>query len=205
MVDLTRFIQYDADEDYMYVGFHSGYRGIKGDSGVIYVTFYNANKGFMETVTGFQYRKIQIPAGAKYARVTLAGSDFPSEKNDIGIYAMHTPEYIEFKNLDFYDTRTTDFAPTACNNVLIDCCTYTRCGNSITPSSVDFEDGWEECQDIYYRNNTVFQNAEYTTATVIDNTGLNHVYENCKGHFIVVRSRLYGGVIKNCNDANTAV
>lgn len=205
MVDLTRFIQYDADEDYMYVGFHSGYRGIKGDSGVIYVTFFNANKGFMETVTGFQYRKIQIPAGAKYARVTLAGSDFPSEKNDIGIYAMHTPEYIEFKNLDFYDTRTTDFAPTACNNVLIDGCTYTRCGNSITPSSVDFEDGWEECQDIYYRNNTVFQNAEYTTATVIDNTGLNHVYENCKGHFIVVRSRLYGGVIKNCNDANTAV
>ncbi len=207
MMDLTKIINYEEDNDYMYVGHHHGYRGIKGDSGVIYVSFYDSDKNFMETVTGYQYRKMLIPEGAKYARVTLLGNNFSGDNFDTNIlvYAMRMPEYLEISDIDFYDTRTTALAPTACNNMLIENVTYTRCGNSITPCPVDFEDGWEECQDVYYRNNEVIENAERTTATIVDNSGLNHVYENCKNHKLFIRARLVGGIVHDWNDSGSTI
>lgn len=207
MMDLTKIINYEEDNDYMYVGHHHGYRGIKGDSGVIYVSFYDSDKNFMETVTGYQYRKMLIPEGAKYARVTLLGNNFSGDNFDTNIlvYAMRMPEYLEISDIDFYDTRTTALAPTACNNMLIENVTYTRCGNSITPCPVDFEDGWEECQDVYYRNNEVIEKGERTTATVVDNSGLNHVYENCKNHNLFIRARLVGGIVHDLNDSGSTI
>ena len=89
-------------------------------------------------------------------------------------------------------------APSTCSNLLIENVTYTRCGNSITPCSVDFEDGWQECQDVYYRNNTDYERPG--TATVIDNTGFNHVYENLKGHVLVIRRSNMGCVVRNIDD-----
>lgn len=207
MIDLTSVINYEADSDYMYVGFHAGYRGIKGESGTVYVSFYDSNQNFMETVTGFQYRKMAIPSGAKYARVTLLGTDYPGfeNKNYLTIHGLKTCEYDEISNISFYDTRTTCMAPTAVQGLLIENCKYTRCGNSVTPCPVDFEDGWDECQDVYYRNNEVIENAENTTTTVVDCAGFNHVYENCINHRITTRSRLYGACIRNCNGAGTSI
>ena len=202
-MDLTKIIDWDPNEDYMYVGHGEGYRGIKGNSSVVYVHFYDENKNFLETVTGYQFRKMKIVDGAKYARVTLLGN-FPSTyySDSISIFAKHLGDYYEIKDIDFVDTRTTAMAPSACNNLLIEGCTYTRAGNSITPCAVDFEDGWEECQDVYYRNNKVL--VESGTATVIDCAGFNHVYENLEGHRLVgVRDRVLGGVFRNVNDTKT--
>ena len=152
MMDLTKIIDWDPDEDYMYVGHGEGYRGIKGNSAVVYVHFYDENQNFLETVTGYQFRKIKI---------------------------------------------------VACNNLLIEGCTYTRAGNSITPCAVDFEDGWEECQDVYYRNNKVLEKSG--TATVIDDAGYNHIYENLEGHHTIVRDRVLGGVVRNINDTGCSL
>ena len=200
-MDLTDIINWDQDEDYMYVGHGEGYRGIKGDSAVVYVHFYDEDRNFLETVTGYQFRKVQIVDGARYARVTLLGN-FPLSES-ISIFTKHLGDYYEIKDIDFVDTRTTALAPTSCNNLLIDECTYTRAGNSITPCAVDFEDGWEECQDVYYRNNKVLE--ESGTATVVDNAGYNHVYEYLEGHQTIVRSRVLGAVYRNVTDGTSTL
>ena len=51
---------------------------------------------------------------------------------------------------------------------------------------------------MYYRNNKVLEASG--TATVIDNTGYNHVYENLEGHRMVVRRGVLGGVFRNYTD-----
>jgi len=205
MMDLTKYIDWNPNEDYMYVGHFLGVRGILGESEIVYVSFYDKDSKFMSTVTAYQYRKILIPEGAKYARITVAGSGFPYADNSdtLFIYAQNMTEYNEITNIDFYDTRTCALVPTSCNNLLIENNTYTRCGNSVTTLAVDFEDGWEECQDIYYRNNTVLEEAG--TGTIVDCAGMNHVYENNIGHSIEIRNRLVGGVVRNTNDPTSSV
>ncbi len=188
--------------NYMYVGHPEGRRGIKGDSGVIYVSFYDANHNFLETVTGFQFRKIQIPSGAKYCRVTFHGNEFPYSEyiNSVSVYSKHFGDYNSFTDIDFEDTRTTSLAPTSCNHLLIENCTYTRCGSSITKLPVDFEDGWQECQDVFYRNNHFQERTSGNTGAVVDVAGLNHVFENCSDHTIFMRDMVIGGVVKDHTD-----
>ena len=203
-MDLTKIIEWDKDEDYMYVGHGEGYRGVKGNSAIVYVSFYDENKNFLETVTGYQFRKMKIVDGAKYARVTLLGN-FPSSyaADSISIFGKHLGDYYEIKNIDYVDTRTTAMAPSACNNLLIEGCTYTRAGNSITPCAIDLEDGWEECQDVYYRNNKVL--VDSGTATLIDDAGYNHVYENLEGHRTIIRDRVLGAVYRNVVDGKSSL
>lgn len=193
MVDLTKI---KAWSKYVSVGNGEGYRGTKGNSGIIYVHFYDKDKKYMHTVTGYQYRKIRIPEDAVYGRVTMLGE--LTLDHNVSFHAKHLGDYLEISNIDFIDTRTTALAPSACNNLLIENVTYTRAGNSITPCAVDFEDGWQECQDVYYRNNKVLVSSG--TATVIDNTGYNHVYENLEGHRMIVRRGVLGGVFRNYTD-----
>ena len=198
MINLT---QMKAWSDYVSVGQGEGYRGIKGDSGVIYVHFYDEDQKYLETVTGYQFRKIRIPEKAKYGRVTMLGN-LTVEQN-VSFHSKHLGDYLEISNIDFVDTRTTAMAPSACNNLLIENCTYTRAGSSITPCAVDFEDGWQECQDVYYLNNKVLVSSG--SATVIDNTGYNHVYEGIEGHRMVIRTGVLGGVIRNVQDETTTI
>lgn len=193
MIDLTKMKVWSS---YVSVGQGEGYRGIKGNSAVIYVHFYDENEKYLETVTGFQFRKIRIPEKAKYGRVTMLGT--LTKEDNVSFHCKHLGDYLEISNIDFIDTRTTAMAPSACNNLLIENCTYTRAGNSITPCAVDFEDGWQECQDVYYLNNKVLESSG--TATVIDNTGFNHVYEGIEGHRMVMRRGVLGGVIRNVQD-----
>ena len=203
-MDLTKIIKWDKNEDYMYVGHGEGYRGVKGNSAIVYVSFYDENKNFLETVTGYQFRKMKIVDGAKYARVTLLGN-FPYSyaSDSISIFGKHLGDYYEIKNVDYVDTRTTAMAPSACNNLLIEGCTYTRAGNSITPCAIDLEDGWEECQDVYYRNNKVL--VDSGTATLIDDAGYNHVYENLEGHRTIIRDRVLGAVYRNVVDGKSSL
>jgi len=206
MMDLQGIIDWDTNEDYLFVGHKGGYKGLRSEAQIYYISFYDANKNFLETVTGFQYRKMAIPQGARYAKVTFLAEEFPDTGYDgINIYVTHLGDYHEISNIKFENTRTCALAPTSCNNILIENVTYTNCADSITPVPVDFEDGWEECQDLYYRNNTVISKAEHTTGTVVDNAGFNHVYENCTNHQIGINGRLIGAVIRNMNDRATTL
>ncbi len=191
-------------KNYVYIAQPWGYRGIQGDSPIVYASFYDANKKFITSVTAYQFRKIQIPEGAKYVRATLAG-DIAGAGQTLFVYGRHIGDYYTIRDVDFYDTRTTALVASCCNNLLVENCSYTRCGCSITPVAVDFEDGAQECQDVYYRNNTLVENSPTTTATLIDCFGYNHVYENCKSHFIEIRKRVVGAVVRNMNDEGTSL
>ncbi len=212
-MDLSKLIARNASEselymgeNYMYVGHPQGYRGIYGDSAIVYVSFYDANKKYLETVTGYQYRKMQIPNGAKYARVTLLGTSFTERDNSnpdtwggtVSIYGKHFGDYFEFTDIDFVDTRTCALAPANCNNLLVEGCTYTRCGNSITPAAVDFEDGAQECQDVYYLNNEV--KVASGTMSLIDNYGFNHIFIGNKNHSYEIRNRVVGALVTGIAD-----
>ncbi len=206
MMDLTPVLNVDEADRYMYVGHPGGYKGQLGDSPVVYVSFYDANRKFLETVTGYQFRKMKIVDKAKFARVTLLGTQFPYTDlvQSIHIYAQQNTDYFEINNIHFIDTRTTALAPTAVTNLLVHNCKYTRCGTSITPCEVDFEDGQEECQDVYYMNNQVLEKAATNTCTLVDNIGYNHVFDGNKNHRTEIRNRVIGAVVRNVNDGCSA-
>lgn len=201
MIDLEKIMAWDAFDGYIYVAHLLGYKGIQGDSPIEYISFYDENEKYIETVVGYQYRKIKVPKGAKYLRATFLGDiETSGYEHTITVYTEHLGEYTSYQNIDFCDTRTTALVASCGSNILIENCTFTRCGSSITPVAVDFEEGGEECQDLYYRNNRVLENDKTTTGTVVDCAGYNHVYENNTGHLIEIRNRVSGGVIRNTKD-----
>ena len=197
LADLSKMIPHE----YIRVGNAFGYKGLRGESPVIFVNYYDENQEYMKTETGFQFRRMKIPDGAKYASVTFKSEAEMTYDDNVYIYCRDIGAYLEVSDVDFYDTRTTAIA-TGGENILIENVTYTRCGNSITPAPVDFEDPAEETQDIYYRNNINYGGG---VATVIDNRGFNHVYENLTNHYIMIRGGVYGGVVRNIDDPTSRI
>lgn len=204
MIDLEPIMAWDEFDGYIYVAHLLGYKGIQGDSPIEYISFYDEDEKYIDTIVGYQYRKIRVPSGARFLRATFLGQiETTGYEHTITVYTQHLGDYISYQNIDFYDTRTTALVASCGSNILIENCTYTRCGCSITPVAVDFEEGGEECQDLYYRNNRVIENAETTTGTVVDCAGYNHVYENNVGHDIEIRNRVMGGVLRATNDVSS--
>ena len=191
MVELSEITKRDK---YVRVGQEAGYSLVQADSAIIYVHFYDQDQNYIKTEKGYQLRKMLIPENAVYGRVTFLGKP----EGLISFYQKRPGEYYEIKNVDFIDTRTTAIAPDSCENVLIENCTFTRCGNSITPAAVDFEDGYCEMQDIYYKNNKVIE--AVGTATVIDCGGYNHVYEDNQNHTIAVGLNAMGVAITSSGE-----
>ncbi|MCQ2534843.1 MAG: Ig-like domain-containing protein [Clostridia bacterium] len=205
-MDLSEWRKNDQLDKYMYVGHPDGLRGVWSDSVIVYVSFYGANKNYLETVTAMQFRKILVPDNAQYCRVTVLGTNIDTGYNgecNLAIYDHHLGDYCEVKNCNFIDTRACAMAPAVACHILIEGCTFTRCGNSITAIAVDFEDGGEECMDVFYRNNTVLESAG--NGTVISNRGFNHIFENCTNHSFEFRHGVYGLTVRNMTDPRTSV
>ena len=169
-IDLNKFTL-----NYITVGRYLGYRGVRGKSLIVYYNFYDENYNFIKMIVGYQYRKTRIPSIAKYIRVSFYG-DLSTDTN-VSMFYFELGTNLEIKNIDFEDTRTCAIATTTSSGLLIDNVTFTRCGYSITPCPVDFEDGWQDCQDIYFMNSKRIGD-RVGTADIIDNAGYNHIYEN---------------------------
>ena len=69
-------------------------------------------------------------------------------------------------------------------------CDFTRSGQSITASEIDFEDGWEACQDVFILNCKELEPAG--SGDIITQTGLNHVYENNENLRFSIGYRVHG-------------
>ena len=176
------------------VGRYLGYRGVIGKSLIIYFNYYDKDKNYIETTVGYQYRRTKIPNEAIYVRVSLMAelSSVGTVNifyNDLGINHI-------IKNIEFEETRTTAIAISVASNLLIDNCSFTNCGYSITPCSVDFEDVWQECQDIYFMNCRRIGN-RVGTEDIIDNCGFNHIYMNNNNICFTIRYSVLGVVSKN--------
>lgn len=195
-IDLNKFTM-----NYITVGRYLGYRGVRGNSLVVYYNFYDENYNFIKMIVGYQYRKTRIPSIAKYVRVSFYG-DLSTDTN-VSMFYFELGTNLEIKNIDFEDTRTCAIATTSSNGLLIDNVTFTRCGYSITPCPVDFEDGWQDCQDIYFMNSKRVGD-RVGTADIIDNAGYNHVYENNDNIGYSIKYSVVGLVIRNNNNMFTS-
>lgn len=175
----------------------SGYSWMKGLSNYVYYHFYDEDGDFVTTICTQQYRPIMIPYGCRYVRASIKGYR-TIEEEGLTFFWKEQGTNLEFKNNTFQDCRTTCFANTCSRGILIEGNTYESCGRKITPSSVDFEDGWQQCIDIYYRKNELI-GEQLGSCTVIAVDGVNHVYEDNINHTIYAKSG-NGFVIRNCNN-----
>ena len=195
-IDLNKFTM-----NYITVGKYLGYRGVRGNSLIVYYNFYDENYNFIKMIVGYQYRKSRIPSISKYVRVSFYG-DLSTDTN-VSMFYFELGTNIEIKNIDFEDTRTCAIATTTSSGLLINNVSFTRCGYSITPCPVDFEDGWQDCQDIYFMNSKRIGD-RVGTADIIDNAGYNHVYENNDNIGYSIRYSVVGLVIRNNNSMFTS-
>ena len=178
---------------YLMFGNNGGYAYMRGISQEVYFHFYNEDMEFVTSICTMQYRVCRIPYGCRYVRVTIHSSE-----DHLGggyIYYSETGSNIAYKNIAYENCRTTALAPTTSRGLLIEGCSYKNCGRKITPSSLDFEDGWQQSMDVYYRNNTLVSNNAGSTATVITVAGVNHVYENNINHTVTGDSTIGNGNI----------
>ena len=61
---------------------------------------------------------------------------------------------------------------------------------------IDLEDGWEQMQDIFIRGCEIIEKSG--VGGVIDNAGINHVFENNINFNHLLRYRLTGITVRNC-------
>ena len=167
--------------------------------------FYDENQTFIESITTYQFTRCRIPENSKYFRIT-----FRATSNDIGslnAHHMKVTRYFTIKDCEWIDNRTCA-APAQCQFYIHDNCKFTRSGQSgpgitITPCEIDLEDGWEQMQDIFVRGCEIIESSG--TGGIIDNAGINHVFENNINFNHLLRFRLTGITVRNCTGGSVGL
>lgn len=172
--------------------------GLKGLYWEVEFHFYDENKKFIKTIKSYQYTRCRIPEGAKYVRVTLRGDS--SQVSGASLHHMRTSRYFECNDCHWEDNRTC-CAIAQFQHYALNRCTFARSGQSITPCEIDLEDGWEQQQDLFMNNCETIEASG--TAGLIDNSGLNHVIDNCKNIRCTIRYRVRGFIMRNCTGNST--
>ena len=187
----------DWKSQYINFGETGGYSYFRGISQTVYYHFYNERKEFVTSIPSMQYRPIRIPEGCRYVRATILSKASDMEGGMFFMDEQGTNNAI--KNNEYSNCRTTVIAPTRSRGLLIEGNSYNECGQKITPSALDFEDGWQQSMDVYYRQNNLISGSK-SSATVITVAGVNHVYEgniNHKEKNIALKVYTTGCVVRN--------
>lgn len=192
--DLSKYSEVDTLRTGKYLGYQFS---LDGDEWTVNYSFYDKDKKYIKTIIGHQYRSFVKPKNAIYMRATYT-SDNIEKLKDIQVYHMYTPINSVIRNIDFENTRTCALNPNQGNNILIENCTFTRCGTNITPAAIDFEDGWNLMQDYCVRRNEVID--PVGTADIIVVGGMNLQFENNKNFRFSNRGCTPGTVIRNNQD-----
>lgn len=171
-----------------------GYQGIGTDTFNILCHFYDENYRYIKTTDGYQYRRIQVPENSKYIRVTLLCDDCPE---DLTINSFLLPVNCQFKNIDFTNCRCVGLANGAMNNMLIENCSFSHCGETLAKCALDAEDGWDLMQDITFRNLNFYDNENNDFLTC---GGHNFIIENMKAGKMHFWERTNSYVVRNCKN-----
>ena len=123
--------------------------GLKGYYWNMWFHFYDNEDNFIESINVYQYTRCRIPDNAKKFRCTIIANS--SELSSVSLHHMHSARYCTIKNCHWIDNRTCS-APSQVQFWRYLNCDFTRSGQSITPSDIDFEDGWEQMQDVMIKN-----------------------------------------------------
>ena len=178
--DLSKVI---GTSKYIQISKYLGYQGRIGNSWNLIVHFYDENKKLIESVDGYQYRRIKLPVNAKFLRVTLLNAKgiTNEDASNLTVVYFKVPTNSIVKNVLIDNARCVGMAPSQMNNLLFTDMEFTRNGQTGAFSAMDAEDGWDQMQDITFRNLDFHDNHRNDFLT-------------CAGHNFIVENMIRGNL-----------
>ena len=181
---------------YLTVSKYLGYQGNDCGTWNIICHFFDKDKNFIESINGYQYRKVKVPENAQYLKITILNEAYPT---DLSIQLFAIPLNCSFKNIKFENCRAVGMAQGAMNNMLVENCEFTNCGQKLASCAYDAEDGWDQMQDVTFRKLNFHDNPHNDFLTC---AGHNFIIENLINGNLYIWERSNSYVIRNNNNIN---
>ena len=190
------FISIDGYDEigYLSVGRYLGYQGNPCNTWNMIAHFYDGEQNYISSVDSYFYRRIGVPDGAKYMKVTILEESYPT---DLSVQYFRVPTHCAFKDVKFENNRCVGLAQSAMKDMLVENCEFTKCGQSSARCAYDAEDGWDMMQDVTFRYLNFYNNPNNDFLTC---AGHNFVIENMKGGKIYFWERTNSYVVRNCDN-----
>ena len=183
---------------YLSVSRYLGYQGNSCNTWNMIAHFYDGEQKYISSADSYFYRRIGVPDGAKYMKVTILEESYPT---DLSVQYFMVPTHCSFKNIKFENNRCVGLAQSAMKDMLVENCEFTNCGQSSAKCAYDAEDGWDMMQDVTFRKLNFHDNP-------------NNDFLTCAGHNFVIEDMIDGKVhfwertnsyiVKNCNNLSSA-
>ena len=173
-IDISQYVKYD----YVTINRYLGYQGILGSSWNLILHFYDSNKNYIKSINAFQYRRTLMPINSAFMKITILGS---ISSIDFWMTYFKIPCHCNFTNIEFNNCRCVGLAQGAMNDMLVDNCKFTLNGQSGAYCAYDAEDGWDQMQDVTFKNLDFYDNYRNDFLT-------------CSGHNFIIDSQLSGKI-----------
>ena len=183
---------------YLSVSRYLGYQGNSCNTWNMIAHFYDGEQNYISSVDGYFYRRIGVPDGAKYMKVTILEESYPT---DLSVQYFRVPTHCAFKNIKFENNRCVGLAQAAMKDMLVENCEFTRCGQSSAKCAYDAEDGWDQMQDVTFRDLNFHDNPNNDFLTC---AGHNFVIENMKAGKVYFWERTDCYVVRNSDNISYA-
>lgn len=132
--------------------------------------FYSQDMNFIQKTECLQYRKADIPAGAKYVHFVFPQASIVSDEE---VYAwisnFKPPTHVKVTGCLIKGNRSLGLGFCGGQQWVIENNIFESNGGNAPSHAVDFEDGWELMQDIVFRNNKFISNDNDLVVSAGDN------------------------------------
>ncbi|WBW98961.1 hypothetical protein [Oceanirhabdus sp. W0125-5] len=142
------------------LGYTLGYQGYPYLKNKEYTSyFYDETMNFIQKKECLQFRKVDIPQGAKYVHCVYPQANIVST---LGYYAFVTnlkpPVNVNFHDCLIKENRSLGLGFCGGQHWTIENNIFEGNGGNAPSYAVDFEDGWELMQDVIFKNNKFVDN-----------------------------------------------
>ena len=183
---------------YLSVSRYLGYQGNSCNTWNMIAHFYDGEQKYISSADSYFYRRIRVPDGAKYMKVTILEESYPT---DLSVQYFMVPTHCSFKNIKFENNRCVGLAQSAMKDMLVENCEFTKCGQSSAKCAYDAEDGWDMMQDVTFRKLNFHDNPNNDFLTC---AGHNFVIENMVDGKVHFWERTNSYIVRNCDNLNSA-
>ena len=183
---------------YLSVSRYLGYQGNSCNTWNMIAHFYDGEQKYISSADSYFYRRIGVPDGAKYMKVTILEESYPT---DLSVQYFMVPTHCSFKNIKFENNRCVGLAQSAMKDMLVENCEFTKCGQSSAKCAYDAEDGWDMMQDVTFRKLNFHDNPNNDFLTC---AGHNFVIENMVDGKVHFWERTNSYIVRNCDNLNSA-
>lgn len=181
------------EHSYISVNLYLGYQGNGMGNWNYILHFYDTNKNYLGMENSYQYRKTRVIEGTKFIRV-VSLSDSSKVSKELTTALPIVPTNCWFKRMVVTDIRGTGAAIEGMRNMIIEDCDIIKCGQQITPTGIDLEDGWDMMQDCTIKNITY----DCPNKDLLVAGGHNIIVENSNGGSVYIWGRVRNFVSRNC-------